>query len=137
MNGRNGTSWRLEVASGIGSRLKVLITVGTGRRQIYKFGMPKCRPCGVCVVAFLSPLRGLLISLPPPTACAVGCILSPLRGCRPVAYSTFSSDVELWHSLLRDSCSFFSGLSRGFRPGLSCGAASGLGLGGNGRSVCL
>src|ERR1039458_9728846 len=36
---------------------------------------------GVCAVVFLSPLRGLLISqLATPTACAVGCILSPLRG---------------------------------------------------------
>jgi len=31
----------------------------------------------------LSPLRGLVIflSLPPPTAYAMGCILPPLRGC--------------------------------------------------------
>ena len=30
--------------------------------------------------SFLSPLRGLIISRFLPTACAVGCILSPLRG---------------------------------------------------------
>jgi hypothetical protein len=38
------------------------------------------RPSGVCVVASLSPLRGLLRSHLPPTAYAVGCILTPLRG---------------------------------------------------------
>jgi hypothetical protein len=32
------------------------------------------------VTAFLTPLRGLLISLLAPTACAVGFILAPLRG---------------------------------------------------------
>jgi len=38
-----------------------------------------CRPYIVCVVAFLSPLRGLFIFHFSPTAYAVGFILAPLR----------------------------------------------------------
>ena len=37
--------------------------------------------CGKVGIAILSPLRGLVISRCGPTACAVGCILTPLRGC--------------------------------------------------------
>ena len=55
----------------------------------------------VCVEAFLSPLRGLQVFLLPPTACAVGCILSSLRGWRRVVYAAFSSDIELRHRLCR------------------------------------
>jgi len=33
-----------------------------------------------CVITTLSPLRGLFRSHSYPTACAVGCILTPLRG---------------------------------------------------------
>jgi hypothetical protein len=33
-----------------------------------------------CVRISLSLLRGLFLSRSPPTACAVGCILAPLRG---------------------------------------------------------
>ena len=40
--------------------------------------MSLCQANGVCVIAFLSPLRGWIISYLPPTACAVGYILSPL-----------------------------------------------------------
>ena len=29
---------------------------------------------------FLSPFQGFVIARSPPTACAVGCILAPLRG---------------------------------------------------------
>jgi len=65
----------------------------------------RCRPCGVCV-AFLSPLRGLLVYHSSPTACAVGFILSPLRGLEPMARPTFLSDIELRHRLLRDSRTF-------------------------------
>ena len=52
-------------------------------------------PSGVCVIAFLSPLRGSFISHSSPTAYAVGFILSPLRGLEPMARSTFFSDIEL------------------------------------------
>jgi hypothetical protein len=38
------------------------------------------RPSGVCVIAVLSPHRGCVVSHFSPTACAVGCILTPLRG---------------------------------------------------------
>ncbi len=36
--------------------------------------------CGVCVVASLSPLRGLFSFHTLPAAFAVGCNLAPLRG---------------------------------------------------------
>ncbi len=46
--------------------------------------MSKIRPCGVYVVAFLPPRRGLLISQLLPAAYVVGCILSLLRGWKRV-----------------------------------------------------
>src|ERR1022692_4702574 len=59
----------------------------------------------VCVIAFLSPLRGLLISHLPPTACAVGCILSPLRGwycvsCLPLFQTRWSHDTDSYGTRL-------------------------------------
>src|ERR1035437_8224856 len=75
------------------------------------------------VVASLSPLRGLPISHCAPTAGAVGCILSPLRGLQRVVSSTFPDAMELRHRLLRDSCDH-GRLSRHFRAGLSHAADS-------------
>jgi len=82
----------------------------------------RCRPCGVCV-ASLSPLRGLLVYHSSPTACAVGFILSPLRGLEPMARPTFLSDIELRQRLLRDSRTF-PALTRHCRAGLSHSAAA-------------
>src|SRR5882762_7897945 len=42
-------------------------------------------PLGVCVVASLSPRWGLFSFHFLPTACAVGCILTPLRGSTELA----------------------------------------------------
>ena len=58
------------------------------------------RPSGVCVVAFLSPLRGLLFHHLVPTGCAVGCIPTPLRGFMEHCSSTFRAPIK--HRLLRD-----------------------------------
>src|SRR5580658_1553488 len=56
---------------------------------------------GICAVlperVFFRPLRGLLVfHLPPPTACAVGCILSPLRGWMLAAFSLYGA-AESFH----------------------------------------
>ena len=60
---------------------KVLIVVFMAlAARAQEAGREGCRPPGVCVVAALSLLRGLLVCHFPPTADAVGCILSPLRG---------------------------------------------------------
>src|SRR5262252_4036992 len=58
----------------------ILGMTGCGSSKEMKELVTKRVPGGVCA-AYLSPLRGLLNSLPIfPTAHAVGCILSPLRG---------------------------------------------------------
>src|SRR5437588_10933081 len=62
-----------------------------------------CAPVGVCVVASLSPRWSLFSFHFLPTACAVGCILMPLRGStelagpllgRRASYDTDSSGAE-------------------------------------------
>jgi hypothetical protein len=53
---------------------------GVERFSAGKSGKKDSSPGGVCVITSLSPLRGLLNSHLPPTACAVGCILTPLPG---------------------------------------------------------
>src|SRR5207302_7169649 len=62
-----------------------------------------CRPCVVCVVASLSPRWRLFSFHFLRTACAVGCILTPLRGSTELAgpllgrrssYDTDSSGAE-------------------------------------------
>jgi hypothetical protein len=53
----------------------------SGSRAVLKIVRERSfSPVETGVVTFLPPLRGLLTSHLPPTACAVGYILSPLRG---------------------------------------------------------
>jgi len=66
---------------------------------------------GVCGVASVPPLRGLLVSRLAPTAYApsassgqaVGCILAPLWGSERVLASTLSEALKLRHRLLWDA----------------------------------
>src|SRR5882762_6808922 len=57
-------------------------------------------PLGVCVVASLSPRWGLFSFPFLPTACAVGCILTPLRGSTelagPLLGRRSSYDTDSW-----------------------------------------
>ena len=62
----------------------------------------KVRSIGVCVIAFLSPLRGSVNCHFLPTACAVGCILSPLRGYCLSGRSTCKRQRSYGHRLDRD-----------------------------------
>ena len=59
----------------------------------------QCRPSGVCGADVPSPLRGLLVYDLPPTAYAVGCILSPLRGwdASSLKSSSLSDSQEMPH----------------------------------------
>jgi hypothetical protein len=96
-------------------------------------------------VGFLSPLRSLCRSfsfapfgacLSPtyaPTACAVGCILTPLRACRRIAHSNFFEQHRAMTQTATGLGSFIScAYTPDFRPfdrlragsGLSCAAAS-------------
>jgi len=54
--------------------------VKDGRHKRGQEAIRMSRKTEACYGTLLSPLRGLLISHFCPTACAVGCILSPLRG---------------------------------------------------------
>jgi hypothetical protein len=58
---------------------------------------------------FLSPLRGLGMSLRLPTACAVGCIFSPLRG-----WTSADFPQAVWKAVFVgfDGCRFLFGAAR-------------------------
>ena len=59
----------------------------------------------VCVRTNLSPRWGLSVSHTFPTACAVGCILTPLRGCRlTILFHRVGGDGPILH--LRNSSSY-------------------------------
>jgi hypothetical protein len=66
----------------------------------------------------LSPRWGSATSYFLPTACAVGCILSPLRGYSTIARSTFSAVVGLRHRL--GDTHIHHGNSKRSFPGRSC-----------------
>src|SRR5882762_5075214 len=82
-------------------------------------------PLGVCVVASLSPRWGLFSSHFLPTACAVGCILTPLRGSTelagPLLGRRSSYDTDSYRTR-----SHLPLLPRHFRAGLSHVAPTGL-----------
>ncbi len=64
--------------------LSLLPTHGL-RRGLHSFAASRLRLCVFLPTAFavgctLSPLRGCVCACAYPTACAVGCTLSPLRG---------------------------------------------------------
>src|ERR1035438_3875381 len=82
------------------------------KQRMKEFVTKLGRPSGVCVVAALSPLRDCVTSHSLPTACAVGCILAPLRGYLLSLYPTFRMPSQLLHRLLRDLEDFFHSSQR-------------------------
>jgi hypothetical protein len=61
--------------------------MGVASQLLKQYISSEIQFCGeheIHVVSFLSPLRGLVLPDVLPTACAVGCILAPLRGWEPV-----------------------------------------------------
>src|ERR1039458_10455446 len=102
---------------------RVSLSKSESKESVTKLGCPS----GACVVAALSPLRDCVTSHSLPTACAVGCILAPLRGYLLSLYPTFRMPSQLLHRLLRDLEDFFhSSQRRG--AGKSLIAPPGLGI---------